>query len=400
MKITFVSNFINHHQAPLADCLFNMLGSDYCFIQTEPMEQERVNMGWNTDYTKRSYVKLYYEQKDECLQTILESDVVIFGWTGETKLLKKRLATGKVTLRVSERIYREGQWKAISPKGLIAKYKEHIKYRNTNLCMLCAGAYVASDFNLIHAYPNKLFKWGYFPPLKEYEDGYLAKQKHDFMMENLVYTPKEGENGPLQICWAGRMLPLKHPEYVVKAAKRLTDAGYHYHVHMMGAGEMEEEIRQMVVSMGLSANFTFYGFCKPEEVREMMEKCHIHLFTSNHLEGWGAVVNEAMNSGCVCIASGQAGAVPYLIEHGKNGFIYHKNSYKEFEKQLLWVFANWQDMDEIGQNAYRTITEMWNANKAADRLLAFCEKLLDGKIVFAKEGPLSVAQIMSPRTEK
>lgn len=400
MKITFVSNFINHHQAPLADCLYDMLGYDYCFIQTEPMEEERVSMGWNTDYTRRPYVKLYYEQKEECLELLLESDVVIFGWTGETKLLRKRLATGKPTLRVSERIYREGQWKAISPRGLLAKYQEHIKYRNTNLCMLCAGAYVASDFNLIHAYPNKMFKWGYFPPLKEYEEGYLAKKKEAFMMEHLVYTPKPGEQGPLQICWAGRMLTLKHPEYVVKAAKKLTDLGYHYHVHMMGAGEMEEEIRQMVVAMGLSANFTFYGFRKPEEVREMMENCHIHLFTSNHLEGWGAVVNEGMNSGCVEIASAQAGAVPYLIEHGKNGFVYHKDSYKDFEKQLLWVFENWEDMDEVSRNAYRTITEMWNANKAAERLLTFCEKLQAGQLVWAKEGPLSVAQIMSPRTEK
>ena len=48
-----------------------------------------------------------------------------------------------------------------------------------------------------------------------------------------------------------------------------------------------------------------------------MEKSHIHLFTSNHLEGWGAVVNEAMNSGCAVVANREAGAVPYLIEHGK-----------------------------------------------------------------------------------
>ena len=38
-----------------------------------------------------------------------------------------------------------------------------------------------------------------------------------------------------------------------------------------------------------------------------MEKCHIHIFTSNHLEGWGAVVNEAMNSGCCEVANVQAG---------------------------------------------------------------------------------------------
>ena len=34
--------------------------------------------------------------------------------------------------------------------------------------LLCHGAYVASDFQIIKAYPNKKFKWGYFPEVKEY----------------------------------------------------------------------------------------------------------------------------------------------------------------------------------------------------------------------------------------
>ena len=36
-------------------------------------------------------------------------------------------------MRVSERLYREGQWKAVSPRGLIHKYREHIRYRNRNI---------------------------------------------------------------------------------------------------------------------------------------------------------------------------------------------------------------------------------------------------------------------------
>ena len=400
MTVTFVSNFINHHQAPLADCLYEKLGMEYHFVQTMPMEEERVNMGWDTGMTKKPYVRLYYEEPEACLQLILDSDVVIFGWTGETRLLTKRMETGKPTLRVSERIYREGQWKAISPKGLLAKYREHIRYKNTNLCMLCAGAYVASDFHLIHAYPDKMFKWGYFPPFKAYAPGELEAKKEAFMQENLVYATKPGETGPLQIVWAGRMIPLKHPEYVIKAAGKLTEQGFRYHVHMIGAGQMEEELRRMVVEQGLSANFTFYGFGTPEQVRELMEKCHIHLFTSNYLEGWGAVVNEGMNSGCVEIASAQAGAVPYLIAHGKNGFVYHKDSYKEFEKQVLYVVENWEQVQHVGQKAYETIANLWNAEKAADRLLTFCDHLQNGKIVFAKEGPLSVAPVISPRTER
>ena len=46
MKIAFVTNFYNHHQKPLADTLYSMLGDDYYFIETSPITEERLKMGW------------------------------------------------------------------------------------------------------------------------------------------------------------------------------------------------------------------------------------------------------------------------------------------------------------------------------------------------------------------
>ena len=46
MTITFVSNYINHHQIPFSDACYRKLGEGYCFVQTEPMEEERLAMGW------------------------------------------------------------------------------------------------------------------------------------------------------------------------------------------------------------------------------------------------------------------------------------------------------------------------------------------------------------------
>lgn len=45
MTFTFVSNYINHHQIPLCQALYEQLGEDFTFIQTMPMEKERVDMG-------------------------------------------------------------------------------------------------------------------------------------------------------------------------------------------------------------------------------------------------------------------------------------------------------------------------------------------------------------------
>ena len=53
-----------------------------------------------------------------------------------------------------------------------------------------------------------------------------------------------------------------------------------------------------------------------------MEKSSIYLFTSNFDEGWGAVLNESMNSACAVISSHAAGATPFLISHNINGLLY------------------------------------------------------------------------------
>lgn len=383
MTFTFVSNYINHHQMPLCEALWRELEDDFTFIQTMPMEEERVAMGWGVDVRQLPYVQCLYQDEYACRRTIAESDVVLFGWSQREDIAAERLASGRVTMRVSERLYREGQWKAVSPRGLAAKYQEHIRYRKKNVCMLCAGAYTASDFHLIGAYPGKLFRWGYFTRLRTY-----SKEQFNTM---------KVQDGRLHIVWAGRFIPLKHPEYVVRLAGTLRDKGCPFFVHMLGDGELEPQIRQDVERAGLAESFRFYGYTEPERVRDVMEQCHIHLFTSNHLEGWGAVVNEGMNSGCVEVVNEQVGAAPYLIRHGVNGLVYPKDRYEKMEALVLDLFENWETRRRMGRAAYETIRDVWNAEYAAKELLRFAEGLLRGEIVPGKEGPLTAAPILRPR---
>ncbi len=106
-----------------------------------------------------------------------------------------------------------------------------------------------------------------------------------------------------------------------------------------------------------------------------MEKSDIYLVTSDRQEGWGAVVNEAMNSGCAVVANHMIGAVPFLIKHGKNGLIYQdgrKEALFRLTCQLL------QDRDycrRLGEAALDTITKEWNAENAAERLCGLCVRL-------------------------
>jgi len=383
MTVTFISNYINHHQIPFSNACYELLGEDYHFIQTEPMEEERLSMGWSSAGEGLPYVSRLYEEEERCRRLVRESDVLLAGWSGREDLVQERLKAGRLTIRISERLYREGQWKAASPRGLLHKYKEHTRFRKGAAYLLCAGAYVPSDFHIIRAYPGKMFKWGYFPETRYYTEEALLQGK--------------GQGNRTQICWAGRFIPLKHPEYMIRLAKRLKESeGTGFHIHMAGGGEMESGLKSLAKEYGVEDVITFYGFMAPEKVRAVMEKCHIFVFTSNHLEGWGAVVNEAMNSGCGVVANAQAGAVPYLIRQGVNGLAYPHNSYEKMEEAVKFLLHHPAERERMGIEAYRTITGLWNAGHGAKELLRMIEGLKEGRIEPAAEGPLSPAMVIAP----
>lgn len=388
MKITMISNYINHHQIPFSNALYEMIGENYHFIQTEPMEEERIQMGWGVEAEKIPYVLFLDKQIELCKQLITESDILLVGWMEREDLIASRLNSDKLTIRISERLYREGQWKAISPKGLIRKYKEHTRYRNHPVYLLCAGAYVPSDFSIVKAYPNKMYRFGYFPEFKKFTKEQLQERHRWGKVKNQV---------EIQIVWAGRFIPLKHPEFAVKLVENLKKQGYRIHLHMVGGGELEGELKRTVQQKELQNQVTFYGFLKPEQVRKIMERCHIHLFTSNFLEGWGAVVNEGMNSGCAEVVNVEVGAAPFLIRHGVNGLVYQNGSYEDMEKQVKFLLDNPVKASKMGIEAYETIAKEWNATQAAKRLIVFYEGWKQGEISSPESGPFSKAPVIAPK---
>ena len=388
ITLTIVSNYINHHQIPMSNELYDKLGDNFTFIQTEPMEEDRVKMGWGSEVAAIPYLKLFYEDENECKRLIMDSDVVIFGGVEDESYIKPRLNAGKIVIRASERLYREGQWKSISPRGRKKKYEDHTKYNNSPVYLLCHGAYVASDFDIVRAYPEKKFMWGYFPEFKTYDVDKLFELKHN---------NNAAAGTMVRILWAGRFLELKHPEYAIKAAKYLKQKNINFHLDMIGDGELDDSLKSLTEKYGLSDNVTFHGFQPPKTVRDYMEKADIFLFTSNYLEGWGAVLNESMNSACAVVAGHGIGAVPFLVIHGYNGLVYKNGSFGEFKKQVYDLCADSSLRKNLGQNAYDTIASEWNPKEAANRLYDFCEGLLSGEMRIRVQGPLSKAPSIAPR---
>ncbi len=391
--IAFVSNYINHHQIPFCEAMHSYLKGSFVFIQTEKMEQERVAMGWQ-EQVERPYLMRYYEEPDRCKQIINDASVIIYGGVDDEGYITERLQKGKPVIRYSERLYKEGQWKAVSPRGLLKKYKDHTRYRNQDVYLLCAGAYVPSDFHIVRAYPDKMFKWGYFPETRHYDvDKLMAGKK------------------PATILWAARFLDWKHPETALQCANYLKRKGISFQMSIVGDGQQRPLVDKLMTEYDLSDCVRLMGYRTPEEVRALMEETDIYLTTSDRREGWGAVINEAMNSGCAVVADHMMGAAPYLIRHGENGFVYEDGRPEMCFDLVEKLLADRKLVQKLGRKAIETIEKEWNADTAAKRLVQFCvvkgfvgredisKDILpsEGQFFMPESGPCSMAEVISER---
>lgn len=381
MKIVFLSNYYNHHQAHISEAFYKITGGSYRFIETGTISEERKKLGYKV-LTDRFVIN--YNENDEIAakaqELIDNADILIVGAAPE-KLIYKRKKSMKLIFRYSERPLKKGfqwwkyplrwhRWHSDNPKG-------------SPIYMLCASAYTALDYSKFGLFKNKTYKWGYFPGCKRYDS-----------IEGLISGKKKNE-----ILWCGRFLDWKHPDDALQIAKRLQAENYDFHMSFIGTGEMESVLKEMTREYGLSEKVSFLGSMPPENVRECMEQAGIYLFTSDKKEGWGAVLNESMNSGCAVVASHLIGSVPYMLKDRINGSIYESGNLDDLFEKTKYLLDHPKAQDVFGKTAYETVTTEWNANISAQRFVRLCEAILAGEASqeLYSDGPCSRAEIIQEK---
>ena len=153
------------------------------------------------------------------------------------------------------------------------------------------------------------------------------------------------------ILWVGRFLDWKHPDDALQVAKRLKAEGYAFTMNIIGTGELEQKLKVMIEQYQLNDCVHMLGSMPPERAREYMESSQIFLFTSDRNEGWGAVLNESMNSGCAVVASDAIGSVPYLMQDSENGLIYKSGDVNMLFEKVKWLLDNQSFAKKYGKKS-------------------------------------------------
>ena len=382
-KIVFISNFLSIHQFETHYALVNKYGERYHFISLEPTMIE--HQTYNLEHSKvlSNEIKRYLSKEQEEIADSLmeEADVIIYGSVPD-KILKKARKKNKVILQCSERLFKKSKYEEWSPRAILSNLIHKVPYRKYQQFCLTYSSYTAYDYELINYSVNKCLNWGYWVK--------------DSTQDDFLELIKQKKDDEIKIIFVNRLIPFKHPEKIIMLAYFLKNNNIRFHLNIIGEGELKQNLIDMVVRYELGEYITFCGTMTNDKVKEMMEKSHIVISCSDKGEGWGACVNEAMISGCCVIASHTTGSAYTIIKHRDNGMIYNFDDDADLFEKTLYLCNNREEIFRMGKNAFDSIKKEYNPDLLVERLHMFIESLIDGKILYQEEGPLS---IQKPKSE-
>ena len=121
----------------------------------------------------------------------------------------------------------------------------------------------------------------------------------------------------IDIIYVGRLTYLKNPQRLIKILKIVVDKYKSLKAVIVGNGELENEVKELVEQLGIGKSIKFTGFCA--NPLKMIKQAKVMLMTSR-FEGLPMCALEALALG-VPIVSTPAGGLAEIISDEENGFL-------------------------------------------------------------------------------
>lgn len=107
-------------------------------------------------------------------------------------------------------------------------------------------------------------------------------------------------HSPRQLIMTSRLSPEKGHATLLKCVKKIKNKGLSFHVHILGSGILESELKNLTSKMNLSDRVTWHGF--QNDVTPYLHNADIYIHPATN-EGLPNSLQEAMACGLVPVAS-------------------------------------------------------------------------------------------------
>jgi glycosyltransferase involved in cell wall biosynthesis len=203
-----------------------------------------------------------------------------------------------------------------------------------------------------------------------------------------VELPRAPSDAPLAIGFVGELIERKRVDLLLEALAAPGIASQAWTLDVVGDGPERSRLAAQATRLGFGARVGFVGAVDRDRARQALETLDVVVLPSR-FEGWGAVVNEAMEAGVAVIASDAVGSAR-MFEPGRSGLVFAQGDAASLVSCLARLLADRGLVASIGA-AGRAAVGSWRPAAIASRLADACRALGRGEPMpdVADGGPLS-----------
>ncbi len=152
------------------------------------------------------------------------------------------------------------------------------------------------------------------------------------------------------ICiFVGRLVKEKQVDKLLKIWKSLSKELPDFKFIILGDGPERKNLESIATNHNIP-NVDFVGYRNP---REYYKKAKF-LFLCSKMEGWGMILVEAMQYGCVPVSLDSYSSLKYIIDDNRNGIIIGKeNNTAEWTSRISHIASNDDLQRKMGKEAIK-----------------------------------------------
>jgi glycosyltransferase involved in cell wall biosynthesis len=320
LKLTVWMNMPSFYQDSLFNALSSVDGVDLEVVFAGELHSWRTELGWErrSSYPRHRFLTSRYalSEAGRIVQSQPERFHVVNGIWAEpafSRVLWTLASAGRQFAIYTEAPEPgcEGPW----PLSALKKSFARLLARR-GAALLAISHFAEEYYAQLGFDPRRIYPFGYFREAAAPGSEWVASAR-----------PAKAE-----IIFVGQLIRRKGIDVLIGAVEPLLRERADITVTLVGAGELEEELKRLVASKRLDSRIEFDGPVSPDNIQSRITKAEV-LVLPSRWDGWGLVVNEALSAGVPVVVSDRCGAAD-LINPGENGFVFRSEDRDDLRYSL------------------------------------------------------------------
>ena len=305
--------------------LFNELANNYdefVAIFAHEKDEERINQGWNSEliqqYTSKTIGKdLNIWQLISYVFKNRKATHIVNGIWAEKSLFFVIILLN--IFRANFLIYSEApipmKYRSLSKKillhFLIKPLAKLLIIRAKGF--LAVSIFAVEYFESLGVKVNRIYRFGYFRTVQK-------------------SIQKQSNNKNTKLIFVGQLIERKGIVTLLEAIKNISEISNSFHLTIIGTGELESFLKAFININNLQSRVTLLGVINSENITDHIEKADL-LILPSVFDGWGMVINEALQVHVPVLVSDQCGAKE-LVKIDQNGLIFQHDNVESLTENL------------------------------------------------------------------